>query len=327
MAEMPVDRMEVGAPFTNVGIHVFGPWIIRTKKLRGNPSDVKRWGVVFTCLTSRVIHLEVLHSMDSSSFICALRRFLAIRGPVTLIRCDCGTNFVGAKSELANALKEMNQNSIENYLRDQNCEWKFNPPHASHLGGVWERQIGTVRRVLDAMLLDIGSSQLDDELLTTLIAEASSIVNSRPITAISSDMDEPIPLTPSMLLTLKKRPVASPPGKFVTQDLYARRRWRRIQYLADQFWVRWKREYLQNLQRREKCLDVQRNLVVGDVVMMKNADASRNEWPMGIVAEAMKSDDGKVRKAKIEVIKEGKKTFLRPISELILLLPKDGEVL
>ena len=191
----------------------------------------KRWVVLLTCLTSRAVHLEVLHSMDASSFICALRRFVAIRCPVAF----CGTNFVGAKSELANALKEMDHDRIGNYLREQDCERKFNPPHASHFGGVWERQIRTIRRVLDATLLDIGSSQLDDELLSTLMAEASSIVNSRPIAAVPSDADVPMPLTPSMVLTFKKRPVTPRPGKFVSQDLYALRRWRWIQYLADQF--------------------------------------------------------------------------------------------
>ena len=326
MADLPADRTETGAPFTNVGVDVFGPWVIKQRKLRGAPAEVKRWGLVFTCLASRAVHIEVLHSMDADSFICALRRFVAIRGPVSLIRCDCGTNFIGAKTELTKALEEMDKDRVEMFLKEQNCDWKFNPPHASHFGGVWERQIGTIRRVLDAMLLNIGSSQLDDELLSTLMAEASSIVNSRPITTISSDVDQPTPLTPSMLLTLKKRPVAPPAGKFVAQDMYTRRRWRRIQYLADQFWVRWKREYLQNLQKREKWNENERNLHNGDVVLMKDADLPRNEWPLAKVIDAIESEDQKVRKVKIQIFRDGiKKVFFRPISELILLVESEKE--
>lgn len=85
------------------------------------------------------------------------------------------------------------------------------------------------------MLLKIASPQLDHELMTTLLAEVTSIVNGRPITAITTDADEPNPLTPSMLLTMKTRPLGPPTGNFVQQDLYARRRWTRLQYLADQF--------------------------------------------------------------------------------------------
>ncbi|XP_028404109.1 uncharacterized protein LOC114526789 [Dendronephthya gigantea] len=295
MADLPADQAETGALFSNVGVDVFGSWIIQTQKLRGKPSEVKCWGVLFTCLVSRAVHLEVLHSMDASSFICALRRFIAIRGPVALIWYDCGTNFVGAKLDLAKALNEMNKREIARYLRDQECKWEFNLPHPSHFGGVWERQIGTIRRVLDAMLLGI-------------------------------DTEEPIPLTPSTLLTLKRQPVLAPPGKFVAEDVYARKRWRRVQYLAEQIWVRWKLEYLQNLQRKKKWIDEQRDLVDGDVVLMKDNNELRNAWPMGIVREAIKSADGKVRKAKVELFREGeKRIFLRPIGELILLMERDGD--
>ena len=167
MADLPADRTTIAPPFTNVGFDVFGPWTIQTRKLRGGAVNSKRWGLVFTCLSSRAIHIEVLEAMDASAFICALRRFFAIRGPAARLRCDRGTNFIGGKSELDNALMEMDQEKIKRYSTEQGCEWLFNPQHASHFGGVWERQIGTIRRVLDAMLLEIGSSQLTHELLVT----------------------------------------------------------------------------------------------------------------------------------------------------------------
>ena len=158
--------------------------------------------------------------MDASSFINALRRFFAIRGPAVLLRCDCGTNFTGANTELKEALGEMQYAKVERYVREEGCRWEFNPPHASHFGGAWERQIGTIRRVLDAMLLNIGRSQLDHELLVTLMAEVTGIVNNRPITAIPSDIDQPTPLTPATLLTMKKRPLVAPPVNFTRPDLY-----------------------------------------------------------------------------------------------------------
>ena len=160
MSDLPFDRLETPPPFTNFGFDVFGPWTIHTRKLRGGTSNSKRWGLIFTCLNSRAVHVEVLDSMDSSSFICGLRRFFAIRCPAAVLRCDRGTNFLGGKTELENALNEMDQDSIQNYLSEEGCQWLFNPPHASHFGGTWERQIGTIRRVLDVMLskLDLVNS-------------------------------------------------------------------------------------------------------------------------------------------------------------------------
>ena len=321
MADLPEERTSPSPPFTYVGFDVFGPWQICTRKLRGGAANSKRWGSLFTCLNSRAIHIEVLEAMDASAFICALRRFFAIRGPALRLRCDRGTNFVGGKSELEEGFAEMHNQAVQRYLVEQGCEWVFNPPHASHFGGVWERQIGTIRRILDAMLMQIGGQQLTHELLTTLMAEVTGIVNSRPIGIIPSDIEEPQPLTPAMLLTMKTRPLTAPPGEFHPQDMYSRKRWRRSQYLTDQFWLRWRREYIQNLQVRTKWNAQEPNIVEGDVVLVKDNDVHRNHWPLGRVTEAVKSEDGKVRKATVMIHKDGgSKVILRPIKELVKIL-------
>ena len=196
MADLPVDRTEATPPFTHVGFDVFGPWLIHTRKTRGGVASSKRWGLVFTCLSCRAIHIEVLESMDTSSIICALRRFFSIRGPASMLRCDRGTNFIGGKSELDDAMRELDQPSLERYTKGQGCEWFFNPPHASHYGGVWERQIGTIRRVLDAMFLELGRSQLTHELLVTLMTEVTAIVNARPLTTVPTQMNHNLFLQP-----------------------------------------------------------------------------------------------------------------------------------
>ena len=123
-----------------------------------------------------------------------------------------------------------------------------------------------------------------------------------------------------MLLTLKTRPAGPPPGQFLPPDIYARRRWRQVQFLAEQFWTRWRREYLQSLQPRQKWVEMQRDLCEGDVVLMRDESQHRNDWPLGRVAEVIRSKDGRVRKAKVEVIKDReRKTYLRPIKELVFL--------
>ncbi|XP_033116710.1 uncharacterized protein LOC117116716 [Anneissia japonica] len=317
MADLPKDRLESVPPFTNVGIDVFGPWQVVTRKTRGGAAESKRWAVLFTCLSSRAVHIEVINSMDTSSFIMSLRRFTAIRGPVARIRCDQGTNFVGARGEFQTILNDQN---VTKFLVSQNCEWIFNPPHASHFGGVWERQIGIIRRILDTMFQKLGKHQLTDEVLRTFMAEACAVVNSHPITTLSTDPNDPLALNPTMLLTQKTSPLQTPPGKFVKEDLYGRKRWRHVQYLADQFWIRWRKEYLQNLQYRQKWLQPKPNISAGDVVILKQKDVPRYSWPLARVKKTLPSEDGRVRKVEVLVCSEGtRRTFLRPVSELILI--------
>ncbi|PFX13107.1 hypothetical protein AWC38_SpisGene22835 [Stylophora pistillata] len=202
-----------------------GPHVIQ--KMADLPQDrteSKRWGLVFTCLNGRAIHIDVQESMDAGSFICALRRFFAIRGPTAVLRCDTGTNLVGGHIELAEALKEMDETMIERFVTQHGCEWKFNPPRTSRFGGVWERQIGTIRRVLDAMLAELGPRQLMHEILSTFMAEVTAIVNARPIATLPSDINDPQPLSPATLLTMKIRPPGPPKSNFLSPDLYPNRR-------------------------------------------------------------------------------------------------------
>ena len=143
------------------------------------------------------------------------------------IRSNNGTNFVGAKRELSQAVNKMDHEEITEKLRQQQIDWKFNPPAASHMGGVWERQIRTARRILDTLLHEHGS-RLDDDSLQTLMCEVEAMINSRPLTAISSDAKDPVPLSPNQILTMTTSIVLPPPGKLQRNDVYMRRRWRRV---------------------------------------------------------------------------------------------------
>jgi len=185
-----------------VGFDVFGPWMVQTQKTRGGAANAKRWGLVFTCLNSRAIHV-VLEAMDASAFICTLRRFFAFRGHGKLLRCDRGTNCVGANTELPEVASEFNEKKVGKFATEHGCKWEFNPPCASHFSGIWERQIGTIQHVLDAMFAELGKTQLTHELLVMPMAEVVAIVNVRLISALPSDTDDPQPLSPAMLVTMK----------------------------------------------------------------------------------------------------------------------------
>ena len=139
---------------------------------------------------------------------------------------------------------------VRQFLLKQECDWfefKLNTPTASHAGGVWERMIRTVRNVLDGLVEGHGT-QLDDESLRTLMCEVESIVNSRPI----ANNCEEGPLTPNQLLTMKTRVLMPPPGEFQRAAMYLVKRWKRVQYLSNCFWERWRKSYLMELQTRQK---------------------------------------------------------------------------
>ncbi|KXJ08734.1 hypothetical protein AC249_AIPGENE20872 [Exaiptasia diaphana] len=296
MADLPADRLERAPPFSYSAVDYFGPWTIKEGR-----KELKRYGVLFTCMACRAIHLELANTLDTSSFIHALRRFLSRRGPIRQLRCDRGTNFVGSKNELSTLVQHLDKAKVGNFLKSHNCDWfefKMNSPSSSHMGGIWERQIRTVRSVLNA-LLDESGHQLNDEALRTLLCEAEAIVNSRPLTVQNLNTPDCLPLTPNHLLTLKTEVLLPPPGEFQRSDLYATKRWRRVQFLANEFWRRWKKEYMQTLQERTKWNIPRRNLKVGDIAILKADDAPRNLWKMVRVCNVITDEDGLVRRVKI----------------------------
>ena len=318
MADLPIDRLNPGPPFSAVGVDIFGPWNIMTRKTRGGAANSKRWAVMFTCLTSRAAHIEIIEEMTSSSFINALRRFIAIRGPVRIIRSDRGTNFVGAADSISANVINVEDHNFSNKLLEHGINWYFNAPHASHMGGVWERVIGVARRILDGMLLN--SKNLTHEVLCTLMAEVTAIMNSRPIVPVDTDSDDPLILSPNLLLTQKQGELPNISTSVDLKEAY-KSQWKRVQVLSDMFWSKWRGTFLSQLQSRRKWQVEIPNLKKGDVVLLRDKTLYRNDWPMAVVEETIRSDDKLVRKAVVRCIKDGKTVYYtRPICELVLLI-------
>ncbi|XP_057709746.1 uncharacterized protein LOC130927761 [Corythoichthys intestinalis] len=308
MADLPEERMETSPPFTYCGMDSFGPFYIKDGR-----KELKRYGLVITCMCSRAIHIEMLEDLSTDAFINALRAFIAIRGPVRQIRCDQGTNFIGARNEFVDAFKEMDQGQLERL----ECEFVMNTPASSHMGGVWERQIRTIRSVLGSILEQSGK-QLDGPSLRTFLYEVMAIVNSRPLTTDHlCDPSGPEPLTPNHILTMKSTIIAPPPGKFVREDLYLRKRWRRVQLLANTFWTRWRKEYVLNLQRRQKWTKERRNAQVNDIVLLQDDLSARNQWKLAKIVEVYPGQDGRVRKVKLlmsdSTLDSSGKRILKPV--------------
>lgn len=245
MAPLPEVRVSIGMrAFTYTGVDYFGP--IEVKILR---STVKRYGVLFTCLKTNSVDLEVAHSMSTDSMIMVLERFVCRRGEPVEMWSDNGTNFKGADVELKKSLRELDQEVIENKMIRKGVQWNFIPPSTPHMGGAWERLVRSVKSALGSTLKH---DKLSDEVLPTVMAEAEVTVNSRPLTHVPVDKDDEEALTPNCFL-MGTTSVKQPPGVFRKDDMSLRKQWRIAQVKSDHFWNRWISDYLPSLSLRSKC--------------------------------------------------------------------------
>ena len=328
MADLPKDRISEEPPFSYCGIDMFVPFTVKDGR-----KEKKRYGALFTCLSSRAVHIEVSHSMSTDPFIMCLRRFIGRRGYVRVIRTDNGTNFVGASAELIESFQEMDHVKIGEYSQQHGGEWiwwKRNSPLASNMGGVWERQIRTARNILNSLLKRHGAS-LTDESLQTLLTEVEAIVNSRPLTTdVINDVTSPVPLSSINLLTMKSRVVMPPPGVFTSADMYSRKHWRWMQHLSNEFWSRWRKEVLLTLQNRQKWNNKTRNCEIGDIVLVKD-DMERNRWPMAKVVATYKEYKGVVRSVRllmgsVDRVSQKSRYLERPVNKFVALVENKDEV-
>ena len=234
MACLPPARVAIGErPFTYCGVDYFGPLEVVLLRRR-----MKRWVALFTCMTTRAVHMEVVHSLDVNSCILSLRMMMARRDarPVEM-RSDNGTCFVAAKKEL--------QRLEESF---PGMKWLFNPPAAPHMGGSWERMVGLVKRSLKAV---IGENALTDETLRCVLAEVEWVINARPLTHVHADPDGEEPLTPNHFLHGgTRRRHSNGIGCMFENAPLTRKSWRDSQQLADHFWRRFSREVIPVLNLR-----------------------------------------------------------------------------
>lgn len=220
----------------------------------------------------------------------------------------------------------MNFNEIQNDLNWNGCKWFFNPVAASHFGAHYERKIGSIRRVLEKSIFLAGPRGLSMDEFQTLLAEASNVVNHTPLYDLTDHPDDPAPLTPHMFLTLRENCRSCDMNNITEEDLlsYGTRRWRRVKYLANQFWKRWRSEGLLDVRRRLKWKRKKTCAKPGDLVLLIQKNIPRNHWPCGRIISVNTSSDSLVRSVEVRIPIAGKnstKIVTRSISELVMLSP------
>ncbi len=251
----------------------------------------KRWGVLFKCLTTRCIHLDLLNSIETDAFLLALRRFIARRGTPSEILSDQGTNFRGAQTKLREAFKEM-EPRLQEQLASYQITFKMNPPAAPHFGGAWESEIRSVKSGLGVV---IGSQSVSEGILQTVLIEVEGNLNSKPLGYVSSDVVDLDTVKPNTLLM--GRWDASLQQVIYTPEPLSKRRWRHSQTIIDHFWSYVTRYYILDLQTRQKWLP-------------------RAQWPVGRFAKLIPSADGHIRLAQVQV---NDRLYLRPVTKLVRL--------
>ena len=192
MADLLEERLDASTAFTNVGVDYFGPSIVKIGR-----RNEKRWCCLFTCLTIRAVHIEVVPKLDTDSCLNAIMRFVARRGKPSKIISDKGTNFVGAEKEFAEYVAACNKEGIEENLIQRGIRWKFNQPAAPHFGGVWERLVRGCKKAMYAVL---GSRSVTEDVLSTTMCNVEQTLNARPSTPVSSDVNDLEALTPNHFL-------------------------------------------------------------------------------------------------------------------------------
>lgn len=287
MGVLPIERLKPGPPFNNTMVDLFGPYSIRgeiQKRVTG-----KAYGVLFTDMCSRAVHIEGVFSYDTASFIMALTRFVSVRGWPQTFFSDPGTQLVGASNDLADVWKVIKDDELFKLSIENGTTWKFGPADTPWQQGAAE---ALVRSVKKCFRYTFGDQRISSSEFLTVCAQAASVVNERPLAVLPADDEAISVLTPNCLLI--GRPYAQNPGGWRC-NTDVRRRLELVEELADSFWKKWASEYLPTLMNQQKWFKGKGDVQVGDVVVVADSNSLRGKYRVAMVREVFPGKDGVVR--------------------------------
>ncbi|XP_075151031.1 uncharacterized protein LOC142225140 [Haematobia irritans] len=316
MGPLPEDRLRAYVrPFSYTGVDYFGPVLVAVRR-----SQEKRWVALFTCLTTRAVHIELSTDLSSDACLLCIRNFINRRGVPIQIRSDNGTNFVGINKELGNEQNFLDFEKIDRGLRPLGIRWKYNTPSDPSAVGSWERLVQSIKRALYATLKE---KTPRPETLYSLLVECENIVNSRPLTHLPVTPEESEPITPNHFLIGGPNSTQTP-APFDPRFCSLRKQWRILQNLKNCLWNRWITEYLPELTRRTKWCLPAKPLSEGTLVLICETDQPRSKWKRGRVVKLFLGKDGVARSADVSTANG---CLRRPVSKLAVLdVQECGEV-
>ncbi|XP_044183283.1 uncharacterized protein LOC122963962 [Acropora millepora] len=313
-APLPQFRVEESPVFTNSGIDFVGPLFVKSgAKEKGDMEKI--YIALYTCGSSRAVHLDVVPDLTAETFIRSFKRFICRRGIPRLVVSDNAKTFK-TTAKFLSSIFELPE--VQNFLLNHKVKWRFNLERAPWWGGFFERMVRCVKRCLKKILK---SAKLTYEELLTVVVEIECVLNSRPLTYVSSE-DRVEPLTPSHLLT-GRRLLSIPDEPIVAEEKSSdveilTRRQRYVTLLLSHFWNRWKKEYVVELREHHRALEKgaasnSSSIQTGDIVTeMEEGKSNRGMWRLGKILDVHPGNDGLVRGATIEVASDnGKRRRLR----------------
>ncbi|XP_076661119.1 uncharacterized protein LOC143364992 [Halictus rubicundus] len=315
MGQLPASRVTPARPFSTCGVDYAGPFL--TKERTRSKVTVKAYLCVFVCFVTKAVHLELATDLSTDAFINCFRRFIARRGRCHCIVSDNGTNFIGARNELAELnilIKDKKHNEkVANALNRESIEWRLIPPHSPHFGGLWE---GAVKSAKYHLTRVIGDQRLTFEELYTLLTQIESCLNSRPLSPLSSDPTDLNPLTPGHFLI--GTALTTLPSQDI-RDIKVTRlnRYQLVQQMVQHFWQRWQKECIHQLQQRHKWQHPTTvKIAVDPLVIIKEDNLPPLQWSMGRIVQVHPGNDGVIR---VATVRTSTGTIKRPVTKLCII--------
>lgn len=165
------------------------------------------------------------------------------------------------------------------------------PPGAPHFGGLWEAAIKSFKHHLSR---SVSTTKFNFEELYTILTQIESCLNSRPLTALSSDPSDHRALTPNHFLLGGPSQISPEPDVTNVPD-HRLQKWMLLQKLMQGFWQRWRKEYLSSIQRRQKWLKNRANISIGSLVVLMEDNVPPRSWRL-VRIQAIRTSSGSVMK-------------------------------
>ncbi|XP_063624778.1 uncharacterized protein LOC134796521 [Cydia splendana] len=300
MGDLPSYRVAQLKAFLSAAVDFGGPFDIALGRGRGNKT-YKGYICVFVCTSTKAVHTELVTELSSDAFLAALRRFVARRGRCNRLVSDQGKNFVGASNIL--------QRLVGDAATHSEIKFEFNPPGSPHFSGLAEAGIKAVKTHLARV---IGSQRLTYEEFLTILTQVEALLNSRPLTPLSTDPNDLSALTPGHFLTTEPLPVV-PEEDLSDVRLGPLQRWKLLQKMHQDFWTKWSKEYMHTLQQRMKWHDKQTDVQIGTLVLVVNEQTGPMKWPLGRIVDTHPGSDGICR---VVTVRTATGLYKRPVVKL-----------
>ena len=298
-SDLPKFRTEFTRPFEATGVDFAGPFYVKALSKQQNEVS-KAYVALFTCSTTRAVHLELCEDLSARQFQLALKLFIARRGTPQLMGSDNAKTFQATKSYL-DLVKQ--DEEVSNYISQQRIEWRFNLSRAPWWGGFWERMVGLMK---NALKKSVGKACLTFNELREVLAGVENCLNNRPLTYLEEEQEQPV-FTPNRLVGIQDTTsfeIDLDALNYAEEDKLITKRMKYLHKTREQLKARFMREYLTALQERGRCHNPMPKIPsTGTVVLITDSQQGERKpvWRLARVSQHITSKDGFIHRLRLRL--------------------------